>query len=285
MRNICGIGLLLLLTQCNVWKLNFVPIRSQNNSNAILTESVAEFMHVPLYVQGLKSGNVFLQILPGYPISEEDLSFNKSLGIKLLSSPNELQKAYMFSKQVDGLLVLGKNAEADGSSLSEHYINTGNFSISTDGTTSTVVRNMHITTAGYDDDFFLTLLNPIQFSKDSCWSSLKKTSTVLETFQLEGKQVQIVLPTYRLSMELFSLKVERPWFELKYMPSKRKNSGKAFIDEVIFVRNLKLENFSNSYAKIIISKNAAKRKSVEYSPREVISIPGMAIIGFVYRVL
>jgi hypothetical protein len=291
-RSSLGVGLILLLTQCTVWRQSFITVKGQENTQEILTAAISACMHEPRYTAGMKPGSVFMHtILPGYQISEDNLTFNVAMGNALLSSPTEIEKAYAFSKLVDGLLLLGSEPLADGSLLSEDYkrlLKTSSLQFKKASKQNSLPDNFpvkEITCAKFDDDFFLTFLNPVQFSQNAAWTVVEEKSTAWDSTYVNGKAVRVTIPLYNLSMEICLLKVERPWFKLSYARANVENGKKAYVDAIILARKINLENFSESKLRVTVSKSGKQYQNVKYAPTSKISSSGPVIIGYVYRII
>lgn len=287
-----GAGLLLLLAQCTATKQAFIAVKPPQSPVAfLLSQAVAGYLHEPRYTPGLKPGEVFLQlVLPGYPMAEEELSFNRLTGQMLLSSPADIEKAYRFAKLTDGLLLLGPTAQADGSSLSEHYKTlVKGYSLPKNavppGPSPPDLLLKEITCAAYDDTFFLTFLNPVRAAGNAGWTVFTEDHTALDSLRFGKKLVRLVVPQHRLSMELCAAKVERPWFKLSYARAASSSSRRAYIEEIIFARRVRLESFAGSQLEISITRRGKARPQSPPVPTSRIDIDSPVIIGYVYRVI
>lgn len=246
---------------------------------------------MPLYTSKMKSKDLFLKILvPGLGITESQLSFSSVSSDSFLNA-DEISKAYLFSRLVDGLLSTGEQLSENGSSLSYYYLN--NPKLNSQIIVSTSRPNNFpptlLSSAKEGNTFCLTLLNPASFNKDSTWIRFVRNATNVETAQVDNITIQAIIPLYNLSMSICSLKIERPWFDadyaLKNFVSLSNPIKEAYIEKIIFAKNVKVENFSTSRSEMKISKNGHKRKKVISHPACSIEISGTVIIGYIYRLL
>jgi hypothetical protein len=149
-----------------------------------------------------------------------------------------------------------------------------------------------MTSATFNDDFYLTILNPVPFSIDSTWKYFEKNATQLDSIKIREKWVRFLLPSYRLSMSIDALWVERPWFNLCDAQRIRKNQSSssssvkiAYVEEIIYSKNFKLENYAQSKSEIVISKNGKMQKSIYFQASSTMESNNTTIIGFVYRII
>ena len=294
MKKIYGILLIGLLAQCTSWKQCSVLVETGKEFQPTFERDITEFIRVPPYTEKMRSGDVFLRLIsPGYALGEEDLSFTRALA-KTLASPDELVKAYTFSALVDGLLLTEGEVRADGSLLSDYYSGLLNGSSPSkparnrDELPAPMPSNFPLTKiscAACNDDFFLTIVNPLQFPQSAAWTALEKSTTTLDSVIVKGKPVRVILPLHQLSMEICSLKVERPWFKLSYARSAAEKNKRAYVEEIIFARKVALKDFSRSRVEMAISARGNKQKTIRATPTTQIDIAGSVIIGYVYRII
>lgn len=295
MKNIISLVLIVLFSSCTIWKQIYIPIQGEVNSQIILEKDLSNLINIPIYNQKMKSRDLFLKIiLPGFPLNNKNLSFSRISGKDLISSPTEIDRAYLFSKFINRLLVLGDYPSENGSLLSELYINKLE-AMSLKSETYSLPSNYPLTaftSATYNDEFYLTVLNPVQFTEDCKWTKFEKNVSKLDSFKIKDSSIQIVIPLYNFSMDISFLNVERSWFKLDSVFNDSADSipllgydRVAYIEKIIFARNIKLENFSQSQLEITVSENGKKMKNVLSIPSNKFENMNSIIIGFVYRIL
>jgi len=298
MKNILKIVFLLLLSGCTTW----INVSHTNNDktkiNEIYGKNISDVINVPTYSTQMKSGDKFLiQIQPGLPFSIDLLSFSSLSGEDLYGIPNEIDKAYHFSKLINRLIFVNNNFNDNGSLLIDYYINKIN-SLPLGTVPHEILDNfppLSTTSATYNDEFRLTLVNPLPSINDKNSISIDNRFTYLDSVQLGNKHIQVILPSHQFSASINILKIERPWFNLQYalktsnsvdISSTQLFEGKpAYVEEIILANNIKVENYAQSKSIITISKNGKKIKEISSSPTEKIESKYSIIIGYVYRLL
>ncbi|MDR8391648.1 hypothetical protein NC796_10880 [Aliifodinibius sp. S!AR15-10] len=257
---------------------------------------------LPPYSTGMKSGQTFLlTIIPGIPISEEDLKFTTLSGKDLLGNPYAIDSAYRFSNLVNDVLISDSNFHGSGTQLDNLYTcllqNLPPGVVSDDDFVDGISK---ITSATYNDDFLITITVPAD-GGESTWSNYKKKRNrygVLVNSSGSSSSGIPVFVDYYFSASLKQLTLFRPWLNKKYLSSKEGNKiiyeqctrdvnqSLAQITGLLLAKNLEVK-------RPVVSSEALTpnggRQGVEMTetvnPEMRLSSEGPIIIGFLCKIL
>lgn len=297
--NILLLLFLLFFSSCRTSKSIYTLIEGDISAQNLLNRELANMFNVPVYSSSrTESGSRFLKtFVVGVPISEQDFPLSGDQKNKLISNTSEIDKAYLFSKLVNGILFLNKTnlATEPVGSLDDYYIN-----VVLKDSLFNLRRNsslldlsvMKITSPTFNDDFYLTSLNPSpDFKKKNLWTSYEKNTTQLYDTIIRRKKIDTLLPKCKLSMKVSKLKVSRPWFKYSNNRFNReeginlKMRKVAYLDEIIFAKDIKLNIYTQTKPKITFSKNGKKIIAIELSPNISIEKEDLVIVGYIYKFL
>jgi hypothetical protein len=159
----------------------------------IIGETICSLTSLPLYSSEMKSGDEFLVIIsPGFAFSElEELSFVYLSGNSFIGNLEATDKAYRFAMLVNKLIVPGHSYQETGILLGDYFSGI---------TQQHPVKNLNIydlddmnsfkfTSPTYNDDFYLTTINPFSTHLTDSWTKFNKTVNQIESIESLKKSI------------------------------------------------------------------------------------------------
>lgn len=296
MKKIVGFIFVFSFLGCTRWIDLYHVNKSNISTHELIGKDISKLIHIPTYNSKMKSGDTFLMLeFPGITFGDDLLSFSNVSGMDLISTPNEIDRAYLFSKLVNQLIEIDQGTQFSGRMLDNYYINKIN-SIPADSITTDILDNFppsKLNSATYNDDFHLTVVNPSPEVDDSLWTHISKSVKEIQKLKINKRHsVNANIAMYDFSTSLMLLSVERPWF--KYDPlmkaeriddSMESNSRCAYIEQVIVAKDLVFNNYSKSQSHVLVTQNGKSQKDISVAPSEVVESKHSFIIAYICRLL
>lgn len=297
MKRLIGILFVFSFLGCTRWVDLYHENKVITPTHELILENISSFVDIPSYHPNMESGDTFLMLeFPGIAFGDDLLSFSNVSGLDLISTPNEIDRAYLFSKLVNQLVEVDNGMQLSGSMLDAYYINKIK-NIPPDAITADFLNNFppsKLNSATYNDAFHLTVVNPSPEIKDSVWTHINKSVKKLIKLKLDkNRSVKTNIAMYDFSASLMVLPIERPWF--KYDPllkaqhiegaSEANRPKYAYIEQLLVAKDLAFKNYGESQSHLIVSTNGKNQKELTTAPSEVIESKHSFIIAYICRLL
>lgn len=268
---IYGGYLLLLLIMAGCTRHYYVVNRSvQLTTPDIVKENISRLVNItqPAENSTFTSGEQFLfLVMPGQPFKESELNFTHLSGAELISSPTSIDQAYRFATLVNRLVSPNTNYWPNNSLENCPAVTRQTFS--------------PLTSAHYDADFFLTIINPEWDTVN--WTNIEDIGNYVDSVRIKHSYIKYSAPVYSLTGEVKVLNIQRPWIDTSFLGEciSGTRAGKAigYINRIVLARNLCIKAYSGSMINISIKSHNITE--VRYDqPTATMETTGVVIIAY-----
>lgn len=279
--------LILIVLSCSSPKVITKPIAELYSSAEAVEMGINFYVNGTNDLPGFTESEDVLFILSTFiPFSDSNLAFTRISGEELISDPDYIDDAYLFSKFANRLFYYKDyRIEYSGQQLADWYIKSVEKLPANPQPTTTLKFNISspLNSATFDDEFYLTTVNPIIYTFDSLWNKLNYTLTYYDTISLSNKEHIVQIPVFELNANISIIGIERPWFKPVYL-SKSKENNIAVIDKLILSNDISIKNFQKSTITFQYNRKQHKAFIKTIKSNETIKGTNSQIVGYILKV-